>query len=458
MATTSLWPVKGYLGNLVVYIENPEKTNAPKTFEVEGMREPALQSLTDVIAYAARDDATIGRQLVSGVNCYPATARDEMLATKRHFGKEGGVIAYHGYQAFKPGEVSFEEAHLIGVELAQRCWGANYQILIATHVDKSHVHNHFLVNTVGFKDGKKFHRTKKDYAQMREVSDELCRDNGLSIISSPVAKGKDYGVWRAEREGRQSWLSIIKQDVDKAIAGANTDQQFAKNLLALGYDIKAGRDISVRPEGKERFVRLERNLGAEYSYQGICNHILTRKFPVEPMRRPRWSNGQPARSKAPKGSLLALYHHYLYLFGYYKKFEQSGNGRMHYLLREEIAKLDAVIADGKLLHYNSISDSHDMEVFKKAKQGELDDLIKERKPLYRSAIKATTPEAISETQQQIIKLNDKIKQLRQTIHQCERIERRNKDIEERIHKIEESCSVHSHPPRVIGEKDNSKMR
>ena len=159
MATTSIWAVKGWLGKVVLYIENPEKTENPQFYRQKDMTDAQTQNLSDVIDYAARSDKTtaaldsesvpILRQLVSGINCLPATARDEMLAVKKRFGKEDGVVAYHGYQSFAPGEATPELAHEIGVKLARKLWGEKYQVLVSTHLDKeNHLHSHFVVNTV----------------------------------------------------------------------------------------------------------------------------------------------------------------------------------------------------------------------------------------------------------------------------------------------------------------------
>lgn len=164
MATTSIWAVKGWLGKVVLYIENPEKTENPQFYRQKDMTDVQTQNLSDVIDYAARSDKTtaaldsesvpILRQLVSGINCLPATARDEMLAVKKRFGKEDGVVAYHGYQSFAPGEATPELAHEIGVKLARKLWGEKYQVLVSTHLDKeNHLHSHFVVNTVSFVDG-----------------------------------------------------------------------------------------------------------------------------------------------------------------------------------------------------------------------------------------------------------------------------------------------------------------
>ena len=137
MATTSLWRVTGWLGKMVVYVENPDKTENPAYFEKEDMSEVQAQALEDVIEYAANKNKTQGdgegdmplRRFVSGVNCSPSTAREEMMAAKKHFGKETGTVAYHGYQSFAPGEATPEIAHEIGVKLAQRLWATGIRYL-----------------------------------------------------------------------------------------------------------------------------------------------------------------------------------------------------------------------------------------------------------------------------------------------------------------------------------------
>lgn len=286
MATTSIWRVKGWLGKVVVYVENPDKTTNPKFYTDEDMTEQDGQELSDVIRYAVNsrktqkadnEDCTVVHRFVSGINCSPSTARDEMLAVKKRFGKENGTVAYHGYQSFAPGEATPEMAHEIGIKLAARLWGDRYQVVVATHLDKeNHLHNHFVLNTVSFVDGIKYHRTAKDYHDMQTVSDELCREYGLSVIENPqYGKGKQYGEWRAEQEQRPTWRGLIRADIDEAIRQSMTERQFFDNLRKKGYEIKIGKDISVRPPGKERFVRLMRNFGENYSIDEIRRRILS---------------------------------------------------------------------------------------------------------------------------------------------------------------------------------------
>lgn len=315
---------------MVLYIENPDKTDNPKFYRQEELTDVQTQSLSDVIDYAVRaekttvtpddESAMVVRQFISGINCLPSTARDEMLAVKKRFGKEDGVIAYHGYQSFAPGEATPELAHEIGVKLAQRLWGERYQVLVATHLDKeNHLHNHFVLNTVSFVDGIKYHRTEKDYHDMRTVSDTLCREYNLSVIQRPQAgKSKHYGEWRAEQEQRPTWRGLILSEIDELIRQSVTEKQFYYLLRQKGYEVKFGKDISVRPPGKERFVRLTRNFGEAYTAEAIRQRILQQPLP-QPERqmtdkpRPKTYRVQGSRQAACKiTGFRALYFYYCY--------------------------------------------------------------------------------------------------------------------------------------------------
>ena len=216
MATTSIWRVKGWLGKVVIYAENPEKTANPKFYADRELTEQDGQQLSDVIRYAvnsektqetgSEDDAPLHR-FVSGINCSPATARDEMLAVKKRFGKENGTVAYHGYQSFAPGEATPELAHEIGLALAKKLWGEKYQVLVATHLDKAHhLHNHFVVNTVSFVDGIKYYRSEN---HKREV---VGTGLGLSIVKAIMKlHNYSYGVDSTLGKGSTFWF-VIHQD------------------------------------------------------------------------------------------------------------------------------------------------------------------------------------------------------------------------------------------------------
>ena len=153
MATTSLWHIEGRLKDLIDYVENPEKTKA---------KAPELQDLYNVFSYVQRPEATQKGEYVTALNCLKETALRQMILTKRHYGKTDGYIAWHGYQSFKPEEVTPQLAHEIGVKLAKEMWGDRFEIIVTTHLDKEHIHCHFCFNSVSFRDGGKYNYSKAE--------------------------------------------------------------------------------------------------------------------------------------------------------------------------------------------------------------------------------------------------------------------------------------------------------
>ena len=147
--------------------------------------EDSLESMQDLIAYATNEDKTEEFYYTSGINCSVECARDQFDTTKLRFGKFGGNVAYHAYQSFREGEVTPDEAHRIGVEMARDLWGDRFQMVVATHVNTHCVHNHIVINSVSFIDGMKFHDCRDTYKQLRDASDRICLEHGLSVVNKP---------------------------------------------------------------------------------------------------------------------------------------------------------------------------------------------------------------------------------------------------------------------------------
>lgn len=437
MATTSLWRIRGNLGRVVDYVDNPEKTGNPERITATG------QTLDDVIAYASREEATNLKQLVKGINLDPAKAREQMLRVKRKFEKEGGTIAYHGYQSFAEGEVTPELAHQIGIELATELWGDRYQVLVCTHLDKdSHIHNHFLLNTVSFVDGKKFFRSNDDYRKMREASDRLCRKYGLSVIKHPDGKGKNYGEWMAEKKGEPTWRNMIRKDIDRAIVASLTEREFFREMEKMGYEFKLysskGEPLmrpSLRPKGSQRYFRFDR-LGEDYSLDEIKDRILENirrgvPFPeAEQEKLRRYREKHPPHPKA-KG-LAALYYYYCYQLHIIVKFPASAK-RVSSYMREDIRKLDQLDEQTRLLGKNRIETLDDLNDFRDGVKTEMEALIQTRKDL-RGQLKTATgsgnePEADG-LRLQIAEVNAKLKELRHSLKVADRIEERAAHLDE----------------------------
>jgi len=469
MATTSLWRVHGWLGKLVVYVENPDKTRNPKFYEKTNMTPHQTQGLADVIEYAVNtrktaarmsdETAPVMRQFVSGVNITPVTARDSMLRVKREFDKMGGVVAYHGYQSFAPGEATPEIAHEIGFKLAERLWGDKYQVIVATHLDKAnHLHNHFIINTVSHIDGKKFHRTEKDYYAMQRASDALCREYGLSVIEEPKrGKSKQYGEWQAGQKGEPTYRNTIKTDVDAAIRQSVTERQFFDNLKKQGYRVKFGKDITICPEGKDRGLKLKRNFGEDYTIEAIRRRILAqtrperRIIPPGPARGRVQFRGSIHKARKLTG-LRALYFYYLYRMGVLPKKRTPNPKRVYFLFREDIRFIQNISRETRLLVKHGIDTSEQLTAHKESVTVGLAALYGQRKRLHKQARSIRDEDKLAAVKSEIAALSGQIGELRREVRLCEGIEKRSAEMRGKIRRAAEEeksrdKGVREHEPR-----------
>lgn len=378
MATTRLWAVKNRPDHVLDYAMNPDKTANPEWSKSE------YQTMYDVMAYAMDDAKTEQQYYVTGLNCNADCARNQMQMTKQQFGKLDGILAFHGYQSFAEGEVKADTAHRIGVDLARELW-PDYQVIVATHLNTHCFHNHFVVNSVSYLHGRKFNACKESYRKMRSSSDRLCKENGLSVITEHAAYyPKHYAEWTADQQGQPTWRSGIREDVDSAIMASVTWSAFVRALREKGFEIKTGvKHIAVRPQGKERFVRL-RSLGEAYTEEAIKQRILSQSVPKRPARpEPRKTvrvrvYGSFRLSKVTWKGLRALYFYYLYKL---RKAQRHPNERVPYVLREDLRKLDALSEQAKLLHRYKIDTSEQLSNTSESISQRIDQLYDERRTL-----------------------------------------------------------------------------
>ena len=246
MATTSLWHIEGRLKDLIDYVENPEKT---------AIKTPELQDLYDVFSYVQRPEATQEGEYVTAINCLKETALRQMILTKKRYGKTDGYIAWHGYQSFKPEEVTPQLAHEIGVKLAKEMWGDRFEIIVTTHLDKEHLHCHFCFNSVSFRDGGKYNYSKAEQQRLREASDRLCREYGLSVIEKPH-KAPSRPVWLDEKSGKPTRYNVYRADVREAMDFSRTPYYMEDYLRRKGYITDfTGKHWKIRLPQYEHFTR-----------------------------------------------------------------------------------------------------------------------------------------------------------------------------------------------------------
>lgn len=244
MAITKTHPIKSTLRKALDYILNPEKT-----------------------------DETL---LVSSFACSPETADIEFEWTREQSNERGTHLARHLIQSFKPGEATPEQAHEIGMKLAEEILGGKYEFVLSTHTDKGHVHNHLIFNAVNFVDYKKYHSNKRTYHFIRRTSDRICREYGLSVIEPNRNKGKSYIEYAADKGGG-SWKSQLRQAVDKAIRRSRDFDDFILHMEIAGYTVKRqNKNISFCNSEREKFMR-SKTLGENYTVEAIKRRIAEQR-------------------------------------------------------------------------------------------------------------------------------------------------------------------------------------
>ena len=450
MAVTSLWRIKGRVGKVVDYAVNPAKTENP-AFDRE--------DISTVISYAMQQEKTEGaivsdegeqvlQQFVSGINCCPGTAVSEMMAVKRRFGKEGGTTAYHGYQSFAPGEATPEIAHEIAVKLAERLWGEKYQVVVATHLDKAnHLHSHFVLNTVSFVDGKKFHRTAQDYRDMQIASDELCREYGLSVIKQTEGKSKSYAEWQAEKEGRSTLRGSIRADIGRAIAASTTGRDFIRVMTKMGYEFKTrakdGQPLkypALKPPGAKGYFRFHK-LGTGYNLDEIKKRILRNiqkqiPFPEAEHSPPRRYHlrGKPRKTLT---GLQALYFRYCYELHIIPKRSTSVK-KVSFQLREDIAKLGRLDRETLFLAREGITTMEQLSSRIEVAKSGIEALTVQRQELRKELRRLTRKgdqQVTDEVRGQIRQLSRRIKKQRSEVALCEGIALRSGQVEENLGRL-----------------------
>ena len=245
---------------------------------------PIEKTLHLALNYIMNSDKTDEKILISSFNCNPKMAHLEFEQTKRECNSKAKILARHLIQAFAPGETTPEQAHQIGLELCKRVLQEKYEYVLTTHIDKGHLHNHIIFNNVSFESGKAYQSNKRSYHQIRAVSDELCKENGLSVIDETYRKfknkyatnGKSYKEYTAFKKGN-SWKNKLQLAIDKAILKSNTYEEFLKIMEEFGYEIKIGKYLSFRHKDKKdtgRFTRAKATvLGKDYTKERIKERI-----------------------------------------------------------------------------------------------------------------------------------------------------------------------------------------
>ncbi len=445
MAVTKIWPIKGRVDKVIDYARNPEKTR-----EKLHDRQDQLHMIDDVVEYAANEMKTETRAYVTCINCREDLAAKQFMETKNYWtrvsghDKYEGRVCFHGYQSFAAQEVTAETAHEIGVRLAEELWGDQFEVVVATHCNTGHYHNHFVLNSVSWRDGHKFHNGFGDYEKMKDLSDRLCLEYGLSVIEEPFGRGKNTGEYLAEKNGKPTYRGIIRQDIDRAIAASMTERELYHNLEEMGYELKlygsGGKPLkypALKPIGAKGYFRFH-TLGERYDLESLKekilqNHRRIKPFPEDEVKSVQTYRREHQPKEKAKG-LYALYLRYCFELHIFNIFPASCKKVSSYM-REDVTKLDKLDRQSRFLGEKHIETIDDLKSVRENDVVKIEQLTAERKTLrneLKRYLRADDQEATIKAKGEIHEISEKIKKARDEIKLCDGIEQRSQTMNQEL--------------------------
>lgn len=427
MATTRIWAVRTRLDHMVDYVSNIEKTIA----------------LESVIDYATNERKTLAKEYVSCINCSYHDPYFSMVNTKKQFNDDKQILAFHAYQSFEAGEVDAELAHKVGVEYAKKLWGDRFEVVVGTHLNTEHIHNHFLINATSFVDGKRYCNTNKDIHNMRNISDEICRKYNLSVIENPQRGGKS----RAQYFHEKTLKEMVRESIDFAISVSFTKKQFLNELKLAGYEIKiTDKNISVKHPCHNKFIRLK-SLGNSYTNERLTERILDlNKEENQTIYGKKCFQIKPYFEKMHKGELgklQRLFLHYQYVLGIIPK-DNRVKPKYSDELQEAIRHIDEISNQTILLCKNDIKSIDELQTYVNNVENELNNLIQQRQG-YRNQIRRCKDENTKNILKDKAKaLTPDIRRFQKEIALCQMIESRSLEMNKFLNEIEKDRRTKQH--------------
>ena len=354
MAITKIKGVKNNLSRVIDYISNDEKTN-----------KEIYDDLHNELEYIGEDYKTEKKLYVTGINCEAQSAYEEMMMIKKHYKKEKGNIAFHSIQSFAANEVTPDEAHEIGLQLAKEMWGDRFQVVVATHLNTKHIHNHFVINSVSFVDGKKYYDNRRNYAELRRLNDSLCKEHNISSIEEKKTKSGLYYPNYLKNVSYNNYYTQAKQDLDYAIAISNNYDEFLKIMNNLNYEtiLRSGK-LSIRNNNYKRNIRIERYFGEDYSISNIKKQILGLYLPEKQSYYRNYyqrDNTLDFLFKMNSKGLALSYLKCLKIMNEYPTYTRKC--RLSNSIKEEVARMDSFSKETILLVTNHIETEEDLNKY-----------------------------------------------------------------------------------------------
>ena len=425
MAVTGFWPIYKNLKATLDYADNPDKTTDRRYLD---------DDLYAALSYAENDNKTDRKMYVGGINCSKQNAYSEMIAVQRRFGLRGKVVGYHGIQSFREGEVTPEQAFEIGKATARKMWGDRYQVLVTVHLNTDNVHCHFVVNPVSFKDGTKFQNKIGDHKELRKISDEICRERGLSVLENSefYSKGKKKEYW-ANKSGKKTHRDYLREDVEYCLTFATTPREFESQLFALGYTFDPVR-FSVKAKHWERSVRLDKiGFSKEVIQEQLDENAINRfrlftleykppyrpkKFPLEDeLRRLEFS----IEHSYDAAIVLIDTIFYLVITVIQIAAELADVMLLSPDLRAAEKDLKGLISDYHFLKENGIHTVSDLQANIDESKAQLSDLERERKTLGNRIRRPKSPEEQVKNKECRKEISKQLKPVRERLRRAEKI-------------------------------------
>lgn len=420
MATTSLWHIKGKLRDLIDYVENPDKTKL----------DDYMQDFINVFSYDTNPNKTNNKEFVTAINCLKEIALQQMIMTKQQFNKSDKYIAWHGYQSFKPDEVTPELCHEIGVKLAKQMWADRFQVIVSTHLDKDHLHNHFCFNSVSFLDGKKYNYSKSEMQRLRNVSDELCKEYGLSVIKTDnKSKAPSRTLYFAEKNNEPTKYNLMRTAIDEAIKISPVPQEFVRIMRKKGYIVNINpqrKYATIRSVNDSQNTRLK-TLGEKYDWHNIVEQINTQDgftlFPAyKEFNRGSKTKYVKAKKYTFKGSfttvkkvtgLKALYLYYCYRLGYLPKNKQ--HKPLSPEMKQAWRKIDKISNQVRLISKYDLNTTDDVQRFIRDSNEQIVLITNQRNQIYNKLRRCKDTDKISNLKSERDCCSAKLKSLRTEI-------------------------------------------
>ena len=323
-------------------------------------------------------------------------------------------------------EVTPEIAHEIGVKLANEMWGDRFQVVVSTHLNTKHLHNHFVINSVSFKDGKKYYSNLSNTALLRKTSDEICEEYGLSVLKEKNCKsGINFENFYKKSMRDSDYYKFAKEDIDYAIEHSWTYKEFLKRLKEMGYEVYfRANKISVRMYPHKRNIRIERVFGEEYAIENIKNKICSRYPSREEVIKPKtydkrlFYKGSVKKLRKPKG-IIALYYYYRYLIKLYTR--NNTQYKLTPKMREEVKKMDEYSEKIRFLCKYKIETMSDVDNVKEKKQEEMQNILNKRNRLYYKRQKLDNENEKDSVTKEIINVTSVLQKVRKEIRLCDDI-------------------------------------